>query len=173
MRRMGDSVGWKHEYFTMDERLSAVVTDTFVSLYEQGLIYRGKRLVNWDPVLLSAVSDLEVENEERDGTMWHILYPFSDGPQPGADGAADGAACTSRRRGPRRCSPTARSRSIPTTSATGTWSASCVDLPLCDRRIPIIADDYVDREFGSGVRQDHRRARLQRLRRARCATACR
>ncbi|MEO7245123.1 MAG: class I tRNA ligase family protein, partial [Rubrivivax sp.] len=65
MRRMGDSVAWKYEYFTMDDRLSAVVTDTFVSLHEQGLIYRGKRLVNWDPVLLSAVSDLEVENEER------------------------------------------------------------------------------------------------------------
>src|SRR5881275_1030905 len=86
MRRMGDSVAWKYEYFTMDERLSATVTDTFVSLYDEGLIYRGKRLVNWDPVLLSAVSDLEVVNEERDGTMWHILYPFSDGPQPDVNG---------------------------------------------------------------------------------------
>ena len=69
MRRMGDSVDWSHEYFTMDDKLSTIVTETFVQLYRQGLIYRGKRLVNWDPVLLSAVSDLEVENEERDGTM--------------------------------------------------------------------------------------------------------
>src|SRR6266542_3793943 len=77
MRRMGDSVDWSHEYFTMDDDLSQTVTETFVQLYEQGLIYRGKRLVNWDPVLKSAVSDLEVVNEERNGFMWHILYPFS------------------------------------------------------------------------------------------------
>ncbi|MCZ8285449.1 MAG: class I tRNA ligase family protein, partial [Bacteroidia bacterium] len=86
MRRMGDSVAWKHEYFTMDPKMSTVVTSTFVKLYEQGLIYRGKRLVNWDPILKSAVSDLEVENEERDSFMWHIEYPFSDGPQKAADG---------------------------------------------------------------------------------------
>ncbi|MFN3496460.1 MAG: class I tRNA ligase family protein, partial [Hydrogenophaga sp.] len=79
MRRMGDSVDWSREYFTMDDKLSTVVTDTFVRLYEQGLIYRGKRLVNWDPVLMSAVSDLEVESEEEDGSLWHIAYPLSDG----------------------------------------------------------------------------------------------
>ena len=79
MRRMGDSVSWKHEYFTMDPKMSKVVTSTFVQLYEQGLIYRGKRLVNWDPVLKSAVSDLEVESEEEDGFMWHIRYPLADG----------------------------------------------------------------------------------------------
>jgi valyl-tRNA synthetase len=149
MRRMGDSVAWKYEYFTMDSRLSEVVTETFVKLYEEGLIYRGKRLVNWDPVLLSAVSDLEVENEERDGTMWHILYPFSDGPQPDADGTpmrgmhiattrpetmlADGALAVHP--------DDARYRHL---------VGSMVDLPLCDRKIPIIADDFVDREFGSG-----------------------
>jgi valyl-tRNA synthetase len=79
MRRMGDSVSWPHEYFTMDDKLSGVVTSTFVQLYEQGLIYRGKRLVNWDPVLKSAVSDLEVESEEEDGSLWHIRYPLEDG----------------------------------------------------------------------------------------------
>jgi valyl-tRNA synthetase len=81
MRRMGDSVDWSREYFTMDPKLSKTVTETFVQLYEQGLIYRGKRLVNWDPVLMSAVSDLEVESEEEDGSMWHIRYDFADGPQ--------------------------------------------------------------------------------------------
>src|SRR4029078_1785609 len=72
-------VSWSHEYFTMDERLSTVVTDTFVQLYEEGLVYRGQRLVNWDPVLKSAVSDLEVESEEEDGSLWHIRYPLADG----------------------------------------------------------------------------------------------
>src|SRR5664279_89384 len=81
MRRMGDSVDWSREYFTMDPKLSKTVTETFVQLYEQGLIYRGKRLVNWDPVLQSAVSDLEVESEEEDGFMWHITYPFAEGAQ--------------------------------------------------------------------------------------------
>ena len=76
---MGASVDWSREYFTMDERLSAVVTETFVRLYDEGLIYRGKRLVNWDPVLKSAVSDLEVESEEEDGFLWHIRYPLEDG----------------------------------------------------------------------------------------------
>ena len=82
MRRMGASVSWEHEYFTMDDKLSKVVTDTFVKLYEEGLIYRGKRLVNWDPVLQSAVSDLEVEHVESDGRMHYVCYPFVDGPQP-------------------------------------------------------------------------------------------
>jgi valyl-tRNA synthetase len=79
MRRMGDSVDWSREYFTMDPKLSKTVTETFVQLYEQGLIYRGKRLVNWDPILQSAVSDLEVESEEEDGFLWHIQYPLADG----------------------------------------------------------------------------------------------
>ncbi|MBL8340352.1 MAG: class I tRNA ligase family protein, partial [Rubrivivax sp.] len=78
MRRLGASVSWPHEYFTMDEKLSAIVTDTFVRLYEDGLIYRGKRLVSWDPVLKSAVSDLEVESEEEDGSLWLIRYPLAD-----------------------------------------------------------------------------------------------
>jgi valyl-tRNA synthetase len=79
MRRMGDSVDWSREYFTMDDKLSGVVTETFVRLFDEGLIYRGKRLVSWDPVLKSAVSDLEVESEEEDGFLWHIRYPLADG----------------------------------------------------------------------------------------------
>ncbi|MDE2049110.1 MAG: class I tRNA ligase family protein, partial [Betaproteobacteria bacterium] len=79
MRRIGDTVDWSREYFTMDATQSRVVNETFVRLYEQGLIYRGKRLVSWDPVLMSAVSDLEVESEEEDGFLWHIRYPLEDG----------------------------------------------------------------------------------------------
>jgi valyl-tRNA synthetase len=154
MRRMGDSVDWSREYFTMDEKLSTVVTDTFVKLYEQGLIYRGKRLVNWDPVLKSAVSDLEVESTEADGKMHYILYPFSAGPQEiGASGdqpaytarglqiattrpetmMADGALCVH-----------------PEDERYKHLVGKMVDLPLCNRAIPIIADDFVDRNFGSG-----------------------
>ena len=154
MRRMGDSVDWSREYFTMDEKLSTVVTDTFVKLYEQGLIYRGKRLVNWDPVLKSAVSDLEVESTEADGKMHYILYPFSAGPQE--IGAVEGHPAH-----------TARGLQIATTRPETMLAdgALCVhpederykhlvgkmvDLPLCNRQIPIIADDFVDRNFGSG-----------------------
>nr|WP_315490165.1 valine--tRNA ligase [uncultured Rhodoferax sp.] len=149
MRRMGDTVDWSREYFTMDPKLSKTVTETFVQLYEQGLIYRGKRLVNWDPVLQSAVSDLEVENEERNSFMWHIEYPFSDGPQTAADGTplkgmhiattrpetmlADGALCVH-----------------PDDERYQHLIGKMVDLPLCDRKIPIIADDFVDKAFGSG-----------------------
>ena len=79
MRRMGDSVSWKHEYFTMDEGLSKTVTETFVRLFDEGLIYRGRRLVHWDPVLRSAVSDLEVASAEEDGFLWLVRYPLADG----------------------------------------------------------------------------------------------
>ena len=149
MRRMGSSTDWSLEYFTMDEKLSKVVTETFVRLYNDGLIYRGTRLVNWDPKLKTAVSDLEVQMEERDGHMWHIVYPFSDGPQPDHEGKpvrgmtiattrpetmlADGALCVH-----------------PEDERYRHLVGKFVDLPLCDRKIPIIADDFVDREFGSG-----------------------
>nr|HET7859139.1 valine--tRNA ligase [Caldimonas sp.] len=149
MRRMGDSVAWKYEYFTMDERLSAVVNDTFVSLYDEGLIYRAKRLVNWDPVLLSAVSDLEVENEERDGTMWHILYPFSDGPQPDANGQPMAGMHIATTR-PETMLADGALAVHPDDERYKHLVGKLVDLPLCDRRIPIIADDFVDRDFGSG-----------------------
>jgi len=79
MRRLGDSVDWSRDRFTMDEGLSKAVVETFVRLHDEGLIYRGKRLVNWDPVLLTALSDLEVESVEEEGSLWHLRYPLEDG----------------------------------------------------------------------------------------------
>jgi len=149
MRRMGDSVSWPHEYFTMDAKLSQVVTETFVTLYNEGLIYRGKRLVNWDPVLKSAVSDLEVESEERDGFMWHILYPFSDGPQPDANGQAMRGMHIATTR-PETMLADGALAVHPEDERYKHLVGKFVDLPLCDRKIPIIADDFVDRAFGSG-----------------------
>ena len=79
MRRLGESVDWSRDRFTMDPDLSRAVAEVFVRLHEEGLIYRGKRLVNWDPVLLTALSDLEVESEEEEGSLWHLRYPLADG----------------------------------------------------------------------------------------------
>jgi valyl-tRNA synthetase len=149
MRRMGDSVAWKHEYFTMDQKMSTVVTSTFVKLYEQGLIYRGKRLVNWDPVLKSAVSDLEVESEERDSFMWHIEYPFSDGPQKAADGTALRGMHIATTR-PETMLADGALAVHPDDARYQHLIGKMVDLPLCDRAIPVIADTYVDPAFGSG-----------------------
>jgi len=150
MRRMGDSVAWKHEYFTMDPKMSTVVTSTFVKLYEQGLIYRGKRLVNWDPILKSAVSDLEVENEERDSFMWHIEYPFSDGPQKAADGTPLRGMHIATTR-PETMLADGALAVHPDDERYKHLVGKMVDLPLCDRQIPVITDDYVDPAFGSGV----------------------
>jgi valyl-tRNA synthetase len=141
MRRMGDSVSWKHEYFTMDPKMSKVVTSTFVQLYEQGLIYRGKRLVNWDPVLKSAVSDLEVESEEEDGFMWYIRYPL-------ADGSGSLTVATTR---PETMLGDVAVMVHPEDERYRHLIGQRVLLPLCDRDIPVIADDYVDKEFGTGV----------------------
>ena len=141
MRRMGDSVAWKHEYFTMDPKMSKVVTSTFVQLYEQGLIYRGKRLVNWDPVLKSAVSDLEVESEEEDGFMWHIRYPL-------ADGSGSLTVATTR---PETMLGDVAVMVHPEDERYKHLIGKRVLLPLCNREIPVIADDYVDKEFGTGV----------------------
>ena len=149
MRRMGDSVAWKHEYFTMDPKMSKVVTSTFVQLYEQGLIYRGKRLVNWDPILKSAVSDLEVESEERDSFMWHIEYPFSDGPQTAADGSPLRGMHIATTR-PETMLADGALAVHPDDERYKHLIGKMVDLPLCDRAIPVIADDYVDPAFGSG-----------------------
>ena len=149
MRRMGDSVAWKHEYFTMDPKMSTVVTSTFVKLYEQGLIYRGKRLVNWDPVLKSAVSDLEVESEERDSFMWHIEYPFSDGPQKAADGTTLRGMHIATTR-PETMLADGALAVHPDDARYQHLIGKMVDLPLCDRAIPVIADTYVDPAFGSG-----------------------
>ncbi|NMM10732.1 MAG: valine--tRNA ligase [Polaromonas sp.] len=141
MRRMGDSVSWKHEYFTMDPKMSKVVTSTFVQLYEQGLIYRGKRLVNWDPVLKSAVSDLEVESEEEDGFLWHIRYPLVDG---------SGALTVATTR-PETMLGDVAVMVHPDDERYKHLIGQRVLLPLCDRDIPIIADDYVDKAFGTGA----------------------
>jgi valyl-tRNA synthetase len=141
MRRMGDSVSWKHEYFTMDPKMSKVVTSTFVQLFEQGLIYRGKRLVNWDPILKSAVSDLEVESEEEDGFMWHIRYPL-------ADGSGSLTVATTR---PETMLGDVAVMVHPEDERYKHLIGQAVKLPLCDREIPVIADDYVDISFGTGV----------------------
>ena len=141
MRRMGDSVDWGREYFTMDEKLSGVVTETFVRLYEQGLIYRGKRLVNWDPVLKTAVSDLEVESEEEDGFLWHISYPLADG---------SGALTVATTR-PETLLGDVAVMVHPEDERYTHLVGKSVKLPLCDREIPVIADAYVDRAFGTGV----------------------
>ncbi|MCA3239044.1 MAG: valine--tRNA ligase [Curvibacter sp.] len=141
MRRMGDSVDWSREYFTMDDKLSKVVTETFVRLYEQGLIYRGKRLVNWDPVLQSAVSDLEVESEEKDGSLWHIRYPLADG--------SDSLVVATTR--PETMLGDVAVMVHPEDQRYKHLIGKQVVLPLCNRTIPVIADDYVDKAFGTGV----------------------
>jgi valyl-tRNA synthetase len=148
MRRMGDSVDWSREYFTMDPKLSKTVTETFVQLYEQGLIYRGKRLVNWDPVLQSAVSDLEVESTESEGKMHYILYPFSDGPQL-IDGVMSPGMTIATTR-PETMMADGALAVHPEDERYVHLLGKMVDLPLCNRKIPIIADDFVDRAFGSG-----------------------
>ena len=141
MRRMGDSVDWSREYFTMDPKLSKTVTETFVQLYEQGLIYRGKRLVNWDPVLMSAVSDLEVESEEEDGSMWHIRYDL-------ADGSGSLTVATTR---PETLLGDVAVMVHPDDERYSALIGKQVNLPLCNRTIPVIADEYVDKDFGTGV----------------------
>ena len=149
MRRMGDSVDWSREYFTMDPNLSKTVTETFVQLYEQGLIYRGKRLVNWDPVLQSAVSDLEVESEEEEGSLWHIRYDFADGPHTVNGERMQGLVVATTR--PETLLGDVAVMVHPEDERYQTLIGKHVQLPLCDRTIPVIADDYVDKAFGTGV----------------------
>ena len=141
MRRMGDSVDWGREYFTMDEKLSTVVTETFVRLFDEGLIYRGQRLVSWDPQLKSAVSDLEVESEEEDGFLWHIAYPL-------ADGSGQLVVATTR---PETLLGDTAVMVHPEDERYTALIGKQVKLPLTDRVIPVIADAYVDRTFGTGV----------------------
>ena len=141
MRRMGDSVDWTREYFTMDDKLSKVVTETFVRLYEQGLIYRGKRLVNWDPVLLSAVSDLEVESEEEDGSLWHISYPI--------EGSNETLVVATTR--PETMLGDTAVMVHPEDVRYQHLIGKQVRLPLTGRLVPVIADEYVDKTFGTGV----------------------
>jgi valyl-tRNA synthetase len=140
MKRLGDSCDWSRAYFTMDERLSSVVIETFVRLHEQGLIYRGKRLVNWDPKLQTAVSDLEVENEEEEGRIWEIRYP-------GADGGEGVVVATTR---PETMLGDVAVAVNPDDPRFQSKIGTEVVLPLTGRTIPVIADSYVDPEFGTG-----------------------
>ncbi|PPD52233.1 MAG: valine--tRNA ligase [Methylotenera sp.] len=140
MRRLGTSPDWSRERFTMDAGLNKVVTESFVRLYNEGLIYRGKRLVNWDVKLGTAVSDLEVVQEEEDGFMWHINYPL-------ADGSGHLTVATTR---PETMLGDVAVMVHPDDTRYKNWVGKSVKLPLCDREIPIIADDYVDMEFGTG-----------------------
>ncbi|SAK49384.1 valyl-tRNA synthetase [Caballeronia glebae] len=141
VRRLGASIDWSREYFTMDDKMSAAVRDVFVTLYKQGLIYRGKRLVNWDPVLGTAVSDLEVVSEEENGSLWHIQYPLPDG-------SGHLTVATTR---PETMLGDVAVMVHPEDERYQHLIGKTVMLPLCDREIPVIADDYVDREFGTGV----------------------
>jgi len=141
MRRLGTSPDWSRERFTMDEGLNKTVTETFVRLYNEGLIYRGKRLVNWDVKLGTAVSDLEVVQEEEDGSMWHISYPL-------ADGSGSLTVATTR---PETMLGDVAVMVHPEDERYKHLIGKNVKLPLCDREIPIIADEYVDKEFGTGV----------------------
>ena len=141
MRRLGASADWTRERFTMDEGLSAAVLDTFAQLYEDGLIYRGKRLVNWDPTLGTAVSDLEVDSEEEQGKLWHIRYPF-------ADGSGSVVVATTR---PETMLGDVAVAVNPEDERYKALIGKAVTLPLTGRTIPLIADAYVDREFGTGA----------------------
>ena len=141
MRRLGDSCDWSRERFTMDPGLSAAVRQVFIRWYRDGLLYRGKRLVHWDPVLQTAVSDLEVDNQEKDGSLWLIRYPAADG-------------------GPGLTVATTRPETMlgdvavvvhPEDERYRKLVGKKLKLPLTDREIPVVADDYVDKEFGTGA----------------------
>jgi len=141
MRRLGTSGDWTRRVFTMDPLPSEAVVETFVRLYEEGLIYRGQRLVNWDPVLKTAISDLEVAQEEEDGFLWSISYPL-------ADGSGSLVVATTR---PETMLGDTAVMVHPEDERYAHLIGKSVRLPLTDREIPVIADDYVDREFGTGV----------------------
>jgi valyl-tRNA synthetase len=141
MRRVGCSADWTREYFTMDDTRAEVVTEVFVRLFEQGLIYRGKRLVNWDPVLGTAVSDLEVESVEEQGSMWYIRYPLADNP-------AEGVVVATTR--PETLLGDVAVAVHPEDERYRHLIGKQLVLPLSGRTIPVITDEYVDKDFGSG-----------------------
>ncbi|ARO87343.1 valine--tRNA ligase [Nitrosospira lacus] len=148
MRRLGTSCDWSRERFTMDPVLSRAVTEVFVRLYRERLIYRGKRLVNWDPVLQTAVSDLEVVSTEEDGFLWHILYPLEN-TDPGLDGiGAEGLIVATTR--PETMLGDMAVAVHPDDPRYQHLIGRHVRLPLCERSIPVIGDAYVDPEFGTG-----------------------
>ena len=146
LRRLGSSLDWSRERFTMDPGLSNAVREVFVRLHEEGLIYRGKRLVNWDPVLHTAISDLEVENIDTRGQLWHFRYPLADGAQT-ADGRDYLVVATTR---PETMLGDTAVAVHPDDERYRDLIGKKVRLPLVGREIPVIADDYVDPEFGSG-----------------------
>jgi len=160
MRRLGASGDWSRSTFTMDPQASAAVTEAFVRWHEDGLVYRGQRLVNWDPVLKTAISDLEVENVEEDGFLWSIRYPLADGARyEHVELDADGnevlrevrdylVVATTR---PETMLGDVAAMVHPDDPRYAALVGKQVELPLADRRIPVIADDYVDRGFGTGV----------------------
>ena len=141
MRRVGCSADWSREYFTMDDTRAEVVTEVFVRLFEQGLIYRGKRLVNWDPVLGTAVSDLEVESVEEQGSMWHIRYPLADNP-------AEAVIVATTR--PETLLGDVAVAVHPEDERYSHLIGKQLTLPLTGRTIPVIADEYVEKDFGTG-----------------------
>jgi isoleucyl-tRNA synthetase len=147
MRRLGTSPDWSRERFTMDAGLSKIVTETFVRLYREGLIYRGKRLVNWDPKLLTAVSDLEVVSTEEDGFMWEIRYPFVEG---------DGALIVATTR-PETLLGDVAVAVHPEDERYANLVGKHVHLPLTGRTIPIIADSYVDKASAPAASRSRRR----------------
>ena len=140
LRRLGSSLDWSRERFTMDDGLSDAVQEVFVKLYEEDLIYRGKRLVNWDPVLHTAVSDLEVISEEENGSLWHMKYPLTDG-------SGHLIVATTR---PETMLGDSAVAVHPDDERYQSMIGKTITLPLVGREIPIIADDYVDMEFGTG-----------------------
>ncbi|MDP2140667.1 MAG: valine--tRNA ligase [Gammaproteobacteria bacterium] len=146
IRRLGSSIDWSRERFTMDDDFSKVVEKVFVELYDEGLIYRGNRLVNWDPKLHTAVSDLEVLSEEEDGFLWHFRYPLADGATT-RKGDAYITIATTR---PETLLGDTAVAVNPNDERYQDLIGQFVELPLCGRRIPIIADDYVDAAFGTG-----------------------
>lgn len=146
MRRLGDSPDWQREAFTMDDDLSNAVQEVFIRLHEEGIIYRGKRLVNWDPKFQSAISDLEVENHDEKGFLWHFRYPLADGAKT-SDGKDYLVVATTR---PETMLGDSAVAVHPDDERYKDLIGQSIVLPLVNRKIPIVADDYVDREFGTG-----------------------
>jgi len=146
IRRMGSSIDWSRERFTMDEGYATAVQQVFIRLFDEGLIYRGKRLVNWDPALGTAISDLEVENNEEQGHLWHFRYPLADGAKT-LDGKDYLVVATTR---PETMLGDTAVAVHPEDERYAHLVGQHIVLPLVGRTIPVIADDYVDREFGTG-----------------------
>jgi valyl-tRNA synthetase len=146
LRRMGSSLDWSRDRFTMDKGFSRAVQEVFIRLYDDGLIYRGQRLVNWDPVLKTAISDLEVESREEQGLLWHMRYPLADGATT-QDGKSYLVVATTR---PETMLGDTAVAVHPSDRRYQSLIGEQVLLPLSNRRVPIIADEYVDPEFGTG-----------------------